>query len=52
MLHYASVIMLLYVYVCRQKCLVYVYMYVLISIFMQVDRHECVGMYICMCIGR
>ena len=53
MLHYANVIMLLYVYVCRQTCFVYicmcmhVYMYILRSIFMQADIHEYVGMNTC-----
>ena len=40
-LHCANVIMLLYVYVCRQTCMVCICirLYVLTSIFMQVDMH-------------
>ena len=51
-LHYAHVIVLLYVYVCSQTCMAFKCMCVLLSIFMQVDVHEYVGMYICMCVSR
>ena len=47
MLHYANVIMLLYVYVGKHAWCIYVYMYVLTSIFMQADMHEYLAMYIC-----
>ena len=40
-LHYANVIMLLYV--CKETCLIYVCMYVLTSIFIQVYMHEYLG---------
>ena len=33
-LHYANVILLLYIYVCRQTCLMYVCMYVCMHVFM------------------
>ena len=56
MLINANIIILLYAYVCRQNCLVnvciFVYVYVLTSIFMQVDMHKYVGMDRCMYLSR
>ena len=50
MLHYTNAIMLLYVG--RFAWCIYVFMYVLTSIFMQADRHKYVGVYIFMCVDR
>ena len=46
MLHYTYAIMVLYVYVGKHAWCLYVYMYVVISIFMQAGMHGYVGIYL------